>query len=120
MGVNAMTAQAAGGTGNTQAARSLSITVDRLSVETSMQIIESVHAVSWPRKPITDDMREMVEHFERLGLIRPRPAAYTTGRDVMVVHPFIMNQIRARVRARMGRVLDGVDWSKSAIFGGSK
>lgn len=51
-------------------------------------IVFSPAATGLPRgKPQTDDMREMVDHFERLGLIRRVPAIYQLPNGLVVAHP---------------------------------
>lgn len=59
-----------------------------------IDIVESESATLPPAGvPRTDDMREMVEHFQSLGLIHRIPAAVQVG-EVMLVHPSIGKQIR--------------------------
>lgn len=64
-----------------------------------VQFVESIHATAIPGGvPRTDDMRAMVDHFHRLGLIRRKPAAFSThnGR-VMVIHPDLLKAMRDRL-----------------------
>jgi hypothetical protein len=47
-------------------------------------------------KPQTDDMRDMVEHFHRLGLIQRVPAAYMINNHTAVVHPTLAKRLECR------------------------
>lgn len=44
-------------------------------------------------KPLTDDMRAMVDHFHALDLIKRRPAMVQVG-NTMIVHPTLFAQVR--------------------------
>lgn len=83
-----------------------------LSPFAGVRVIESTSATALPDgKPSTDDMRDMVEHFHALGLIKRRPAAFQMG-DTMVIHPTL-------VRAVQERMSDSLDAMAQRAFYGA-
>lgn len=65
-----------------------------------MKIIVSSQATRLPiGNPQTDDMRAMIDHFERLGLIQRIPAAFTVGQS-LVLHPALAAKLRANRKSR--------------------
>lgn len=61
------------------------------------RIRESSAAATLPAaKPHTDDMRAMVEHLDRLGMIERRPAVFRFGNEI-VIHPDLLEKLRARL-----------------------
>lgn len=62
-----------------------------------VQIYESAAAVSKPSgKPHCDDTREMIEHFERLGLIHDVPAALQVHGKIYM-HPVLYTKFKRMV-----------------------
>lgn len=81
---------------------------------TGVRIFVSEHATALPTaQPRTLDMREMVEHMHRLGLVRRLPACFQTSQG-MVVHPEILTKLRRRMAANIDAI------AFSAMTGGSE
>lgn len=64
-----------------------------------LDVIPSFRAVSKPKRvPHTDDMRAMVDHFDRLGLIREIPMVFQLGSN-LIIHPVLLDALKARADA---------------------
>ena len=62
-----------------------------------LKFVETETAMAKPSaKPRTDDMRDMVEHMDRLGLIQSKPAAFV-HRDTCFIHPALLAKLRSRI-----------------------
>lgn len=57
-----------------------------------MKVIISPHILVPPKKPITQDMREMVERLEQMGEIKEVPGAYQF-RQSLIMHPAIYDKM---------------------------
>lgn len=66
-----------------------------------LKFIETETAMAKPSaKPRTEDMRNMVEHMDRLGLIKLKPAAIVY-RDTCYIHPVLYAALQARLSRRV-------------------
>lgn len=70
------------------------------------KVVESSAATALPTaKPRTEDMREMVDHMARLGLVQRKPAAFQIG-DTMVIHPVLLDKLRKEMENRASEFFD--------------
>lgn len=75
-----------------------------------VQIYETVAAVSKPSgKPYCDDTREMLEHFDRLGLIRDVPAVLRIQGKIYM-HPILFDKFKRMIPDMNGRHNSRVGW----------
>lgn len=64
-----------------------------------VRITESAAATQMPEgKPITEDMRMMVEDLIARGEYRRKPTMYKLPDDSLVVHPAIMQSLRSHIK----------------------
>jgi hypothetical protein len=71
-----------------------------------LKFIETETATAKPSaKPRTDDMRAMVEHMDRLGLIQRKPAAFV-HQGTCFIHPVLMVALRARMSRQVNGFFD--------------
>lgn len=84
----------------------------------AVKIVESEAATLSPSAvPRTDDMRDMVEHFQRLGMIQRRPAAMQVG-DTMIVHPSIAEKLREHCKQKAAEINNRFEsMALSVLFG---
>ena len=77
-----------------------------LSPFAGVRTIESGAATALPDgKPTTDDMRDMVEHFHALGLIKRKPAAFQIG-DTLVIHPTLLRAVQKRLSDDLNKMTE--------------
>lgn len=85
------------------------------SVMDGFRFIESEAATALPTgKPYADDTREMVEHFDRLGLIQRKPAAFRTPYG-FYIHPTLMREVRQKLSLRIDAMASEVFFSGARI-----
>jgi hypothetical protein len=74
-----------------------------------VQIYETESAMSKPAGCVhTDDMRAMIDHFDKLGLIRDVPAVFQIGGKIYM-HPVKYAEFKRAVRVRTERKVFGYD-----------